>query len=149
MVFVTKGCQLLRLTVQQRPPTISVYTKTPIMADVVVDKNFPSDCLVPKNETGVVNFLKKYPEYNGDGVTIAILDSGVDPKAVGLEVSCIQLCICPVDIRSRGLLHCHDCCFVIHYGTIHYAMMWYAMAQSAEFIFYACPQYSQSSTNRS
>lgn len=93
MVFVTKGCQLLRLTVQQRPTTISVYTKTPIMADVVVDKNFPSDCLVPKNETGVVNFLKKYPEYNGDGVTIAILDSGVDPKAVGLEVSCIQLCI--------------------------------------------------------
>lgn len=83
-----------------------------------MDKNFPSDCLVPKNETGVVSFLKKYPEYNGDGVTIAILDSGVDPKAVGLEVSLyvhyidvysavdIFMCIC-------GLLHCHDCCFVI------------------------------------
>lgn len=56
------------------------------MADVVVDKNFPIEHLVPKNETGVVSFLKKYPEYNGDGVTIAILDSGVDPKATGLEV---------------------------------------------------------------
>lgn len=63
------------------------------MADVVVDKNFPSDCLVPKNETGVVSFLKKYPDYNGDGVTIAILDSGVDPKAVGLEVSCVRCVI--------------------------------------------------------
>lgn len=81
-----KGCQLLRLSsIQQK--TAPVYYKTSIMADVVVDRNFPSDCLVPKNETGVVNFLKKYPNYNGDGVTIAILDSGVDPKATGLDVS--------------------------------------------------------------
>lgn len=58
-----------------------------MMADVVVDKKFPGDCLVPKSETGALNFLKKYPEYNGDGVTIAILDSGVDPKATGLEVN--------------------------------------------------------------
>lgn len=103
--FVTKkkkkiGCQLLRLTVHQRcSPTISVCTKTPIMADVVVDKNFPSNCLVPKNETGVLNFLKKYPEYNGDGVTIAILDSGVDPRAVGLEVNfCCEhnKCVCSI-----------------------------------------------------
>lgn len=56
------------------------------MADAVVNTKFPGDCLVPKKETGVVNFLKKYPEYNGDGVTIAIFDSGVDPKAAGLEV---------------------------------------------------------------
>lgn len=55
------------------------------MADCV-NKSFPGDALVPKKETGVSNFLKKYPEYNGDGVTIAIFDSGVDPKAAGLEV---------------------------------------------------------------
>lgn len=59
------------------------------MADVIVDKEFPSDGLVPKHETGVSQFLKKYPQYNGDGVTIAILDSGVDPKASGLEVRAI------------------------------------------------------------
>lgn len=57
------------------------------MADVCVNKTFPGDCLVPKKETGVANFLKKYPDYNGDGVTIAIFDSGVDPKAAGLEVT--------------------------------------------------------------
>lgn len=64
----------------------AVYCRTPIMADVVVDKNFPGDCLVPKHETGVSQFLKKYPKYNGEGVTVAVLDSGVDPKACGLEV---------------------------------------------------------------
>lgn len=76
---------LLRLTATRT--SISVYCRAPIMADVVVDKKFPGDYLVPKHETGVSQFLKKYPTYNGDGVTIAILDSGVDPKASGLEVS--------------------------------------------------------------
>lgn len=55
--------------------------------DIVVEKKFPSENLVPKNETGVVNFLKKYPTYNGEGITIAIFDSGVDPKSAGLRVS--------------------------------------------------------------
>lgn len=64
------------------------------MADVVIDKSFPSDALVPKHETGVVNFLKKFPDYNGDGVTIAIFDSGVDPKSAGLEVNAdIIICV--------------------------------------------------------
>lgn len=75
---------MLRLTVKR--PLAAVHYNTPIMADAIVDRNFPGDCLVPKNETGVLSFLKKYPEYNGDGVIIAILDSGVDPKATGLEV---------------------------------------------------------------
>lgn len=57
------------------------------MGDTVAEKKlFPSGSLVPKAETGVLSFLKKYPEYNGDGVTIAIFDSGVDPKAAGLQV---------------------------------------------------------------
>lgn len=56
------------------------------MMDSISEKKFPAQSLVPKAETGVLNFLKKYPEYNGDGVTIAIFDSGVDPKATGLQV---------------------------------------------------------------
>uniref|UniRef100_A0A8W7PUW9 Tripeptidyl-peptidase 2 n=2 Tax=gambiae species complex TaxID=44542 RepID=A0A8W7PUW9_ANOCL len=51
----------------------------------IVDVKFPVTSLVPKNETGALSFIRMYPEYDGRDVTIAILDSGVDPRAKGLE----------------------------------------------------------------
>ena len=50
------------------------------------NEKYPISALKPKAETNVTNFLKKYPSYNGSDVTIAILDSGVDPNAAGLQV---------------------------------------------------------------
>ena len=47
--------------------------------------SFPTEDLVPRKETNALQFVRDHPEFDGRGVVVGILDTGVDPGALGLE----------------------------------------------------------------
>ncbi|KAJ2723445.1 hypothetical protein GGI07_002647 [Coemansia sp. Benny D115] len=48
---------------------------------------YPSRGFLPKADTQAADFVKKYPTYDGRSTVVAIIDSGVDPMAKGLQVT--------------------------------------------------------------
>ncbi|KAI1720264.1 subtilase family domain-containing protein [Ditylenchus destructor] len=59
------------------------------MANCQLSENvvFPVADLVPRRETQQELFLTKYPQYDGRGIVVAVLDTGVDPSLPGLQVT--------------------------------------------------------------
>eukprot|EP01134_Creolimax_fragrantissima_P002465 CFRG2465T1 len=48
---------------------------------------YPSQHLIPKDETECSSFLKAHPTYDGRGVVVAVFDTGVDPAAAGMQIT--------------------------------------------------------------
>ena len=48
---------------------------------------FPIEHLTDKDSTQASSFLGANPTFDGRGVTIAVLDTGIDPMATGLQVT--------------------------------------------------------------
>lgn len=70
-------------------PFFSQYRRNLAQVMTSYDTSFPRDDLLPKKETAAISYLNKFPSYNGQGTVIAIFDSGVDPRAPGLQVNFI------------------------------------------------------------
>ncbi len=55
-------------------------------SSINIDTQFPVGGCLPKQPTGALQLLTKYPQYDGRQVIIAIIDTGIDPSANGFQV---------------------------------------------------------------
>ncbi|KAJ1885364.1 hypothetical protein LPJ66_010153, partial [Kickxella alabastrina] len=46
---------------------------------------YPVRGLLPRADTQAGDFVRKNPTYDGRGTVVAVLDTGIDPMATGLQ----------------------------------------------------------------
>ncbi|KAJ2385710.1 hypothetical protein H4S02_004202 [Coemansia sp. RSA 2611] len=55
--------------------------------DTTPRTEYPAAGLQPRADTQAAEFVRKYPEYDGRGVVVAVLDTGIDAGAKGLQTT--------------------------------------------------------------
>jgi len=84
-----------------RPIASTTSALTSPLSSVTKPNKFPTNDLLPRVETTASSFVKSNPKYDGRGITIGILDTGIDPGAIGLASL--------PDDKGRKLVHVSDC----------------------------------------
>ncbi len=80
--------------------TMSSSSAAPSASSTSSSAPFPTQALLPKAETKADSFVAKNPKYDGSGIIVGILDTGVDPGAIGLS---------SLPNGERKLIHVVDC----------------------------------------
>ena len=75
----------IHLTTTSDPMPSFAHLSTTGGSGLVPTSPFPLSGLLPKESTQALQFIRKYPTYDGRNVRIAVIDTGVDVAAAGLD----------------------------------------------------------------
>ncbi|KAJ2556380.1 hypothetical protein EV175_002046 [Coemansia sp. RSA 1933] len=66
---------------------VSPVHRTSATSSVPPSTQFPTHGLLPRVDTQASEFVRKNPSYDGRGTVVAVLDTGIDPGAQGLQIT--------------------------------------------------------------
>ena len=104
-VIPSASCHPLASTRSDRIARIAEPDEDPMHSPIAaLSEPYPTSGLIAKDETQVSSFLKRFPDYDGRGIRVAVLDSGIDPATFGLngKNKIVDILDCTGTCKSQG-----------------------------------------------